>query len=1025
MRHIEDILTNLDLYRGDLHKGNWSSVFDERLASTIDDRFNLYAVFRFEEKPLMLFFDNPRKEAEHDLHKWIWNLNESPVAIVVNDQTVDVLNAFDMDGESKLLRKLVEEQELNAHFNYLKVVSGETWSELRDRLQYSNRVDYKLLDNLEQVRTIIVQGLKDRGAAESAYRIANALIGRLLFIRYLIDRRVKIHFGNYPEQRLTNDDLIEILGSAQNTFALFEHLKKEFNGDLFPFIDIEKERVILDTGLLQNFVRLFNGDDIASGQRSLFPLYDFSVIPIEFVSNVYEHFIGTDEADKKQQVSSAGPKEKNQQRKQGAYYTPKFLVDYVLAKTVGVHLASDAITSTCRVLDPACGSGIFLVETLRRLILRYQALNPDYQQDTQKYKMALCQLAWDNIFGIDIDDNAVDVAIFSLYITLLDYQTPADIETFRFPELRGRNFFKADSFNEEHAFNEKLKVLPFDFIIGNPPWGKTEGKEVYVTYCKKREKKEKIVIGASNKEAAQSFMLRVSDFALTPRTRIALVVTSKVLYNLQALDFRKYFLKHFFLDEILELSPVRHQVFDKTSSGKSASKAIAPASVIFYRWAGGADTSENPVQHNTLKPNIFFRLFKRFIFEKYDRKTVSQGQFLEYDWLFKLLVYGNVLDFHFLKRLSRYPTIGEEIIRRKEDFLPPKQGIKREDKYKKEKINTSDLVGWDFLDTQKKELRQFFIHPEHKSWQLPEVSHLPSKDVFFPPMLLITEGITAGLRSNSAISYKPLVFTSSIKAVKAKNNDGIPLLRNLAGLLNSGLFAYYMLMKGSSAAIEREQAHDEETFGFPFVESANIYHLVEQIEKNKKEIFERSDLPRPERWSLKLQENHLTEALDAEVFKAFSLTEEEKSLLQYAHDVSISIFRKEEDSPAHEKVEPNHPLLIEYAQVFLEYFKSRFTNYLGAEIFQSDYCIAIRIYNTDEQVQQPVVFKKDQTFQSIAELFFAQSFERITDKLFVQKDVRGFERKAFYIIKPNERKCWHKAVAYLDAYEFGEAIERL
>lgn len=1022
MKHIENILTNLDLYRGDLHKGNWSAVFDKRLANTIDSRFNLYAVFCFERKPLMLFFDNPTREAKRDLHKWIWNLNESPVAIVVNDQTVDILNAFDMDGGSGLLRKLIEEGEINARFNYLKVVSGETWNELRDRLQYSNRVDYKLLDNLEQVRTIIVQGLKDRGAAEYAYRIANALIGRLLFIRYLIDRQVKIHFGNYSEQRLTNDDLIEILSSPQNTFALFEHLKKEFNGDLFPFIDIEKERSILDEELLQNFVRLFNGDDIAIGQRSLFPLYDFSVIPIEFVSNVYEHFIGTDEAEKKQK--KAGPKEKDQQRKQGAYYTPKFLVDYVLAKTVGVHLGSYVTPSTCRVLDPACGSGIFLVETLRLLILHYQTLHPDYQQDAKKYKKALRQLAWDNIFGIDIDDNAVDVAIFSLYITLLDYQTPADIETFKFPELRDRNFFKADFFNEDHAFSEKLKTLSFDFIIGNPPWGKTEGKKVYATYCKKREKREKTVIGASNKEAAQAFMLRVSDFAPTARTRIALVVTSKVLYNLQAKHFRTYFLNHFFLDEVLELSPVGHQVFDKTSSGKSTSKAIAPASVLFYRWSSGADTNKNPVRHNTLKPNIFFRLFKRFVFEKYDRKTVSQGQFLEYDWLFKLLVYGNILDFHFLKRLSKYPTIGEEINNRKEDFLQPKQGLKREDKYKREKINTSELVGWDFLDTQKKELRQFFISPEHKPWQLHEVSHLPSKEVFSPITLIVTGGIAGDLRSYAAVSYKKLVFTSSVKAVKATTDNGAVMLRNFAGLLNSGLFAYYMLVKGSSAAVEREEAHDEETFGFPFIESSEVSHLVEQIEKTKQKIFEKGDLPRAERLSLGSEEYRLTEALDAEVVKAFALSEEEKALLQYAQDVSISIFRKEEDSPAHKKVELNHPLLAEYAQVFLDYFKPRFTNHLGAEIYHSHYCIAVRIYNSDEPVHEPVVFKRDQTFQSIFDLFFRQSFEQVTDELFAQKDVRGFERNAFYVIKPNERKCWHKAVAYLDAYEFGEAIER-
>lgn len=1018
MRHIENILTNLDLYRGDLHKGNWSAVFDERLATTIDPRFNLYAVFCFEKKPLILFFDNPGEEVKRDLHKWIWNLNESPVAIVVNDQTVDVLNAFDMDGGSGLLRKLIEEREINARFNYLKVVSGETWSELRDRLAYSNRVDFKLLDNLEQVRKIIVQGLKDRGAAEYAYRIANALIGRLLFIRYLIDRKVKIHFGGYSEQRLTNDDLIEILSSPRATFALFEHLKNEFNGDLFPFIDIEKERVILDEELLQNFVRLFNGDHIATGQRSLFPLYDFSVIPIEFVSNVYEHFIGTDEAEKKQK--RVGPKEKDQQRKQGAYYTPKFLVDYVLTKTVGVHLSRNGTTSTCRVLDPACGSGIFLVETLRRLILHYQTLHPDYQQDAKKYKKALRQLAWDNIFGIDIDDNAVDVAIFSLYITLLDYQTPADIETFKFPELRDRNFFKADSFNEYHAFNEKLKMLSFDFIIGNPPWGKTEAKEVYANYCKKREKREKTVINASNKEAAQAFMLRVSDFAPTPYTRIALVVTSKVLYNLQAHDFRVYFLRHFFLDEILELSPVRHQVFDKTSSGKSNSKAIAPASILFYRWAGGADTSENPLKHNVLKPNIFFRLFKRFVFEKYDRKTVSQGLFLEHKWLLKLLVYGNVLDLHLLLRLKKhFKTIAQVI---KENELPVGQGLQ---------VSGGDenpvpkyLLGRKFLDTKGKMLQKYFINSARaKPWNIDYVHRPRDPRVYEPPYLLLRGGLHSDLTAVTAFSDEPFIFTDSITSIGGKE-ETTSLLRNLSGLFNSNFFAYFILMIGSSAGIEREEAHNEdEKFQLPFVFDEKIVGLVKEIEVLKSK-HRRGESLLENNFGFTNYLKKLESQLSNTIFKCFSFSDEEYALVSYAKDVSISMLQEDEQSPAFKNLTINDPLLTEYAQVFLDYFRPRFSNYLGAEIYHSHYCIAVRIYNSNEPLQETMVFKRDQTFQSIIDLFFSQSFEQVTDELFAQKDVRGFEQNAFHIIKPNERKCWHKAVAYLDAYEFGEAIER-
>lgn len=1032
MSHIENILKNLELYRGDLYRGDWSNVFNEkRLSDTIDPAFNLHAVFCFEGKPLILFFDNPAKEIEPQLHKWIWNLNESAVAVLVNDKNVDVLNAFDMDMSSRLLRRLGDEDTLNRHFSYLQIVTGETWNEWRDKFAASNRVDSKLLGDLERVRQIVVQKLKEKGAAELAYRVANAWIGRLLFIRYLIDRKVKINFYNATDGLLTSEGLNKILESPQTTFKLFEHLKAEFNGDLFPFINIEegeanaqfKEQEVMDSGMLLYFIKLFRGDEI-NGQLSLFPLYDFSVIPIEFVSNVYEHFIGTDEAEKKKN------KEKDKQREQGAYYTPKFLVDYVLEKTVGKHLKDNPVASTCRVLDPACGSGIFLVETLRRLILRYQSLHPDFESNTEQYKEALRQIVRTNIFGIDIDQNAVDVAIFSLYITLLDYQTPADIENFKLPPIRNTNFFVADTFDTKMPFNEalqqKIKEQPFDFIIGNPPWGKTTGKQVYAEYCQKREKEERTkdketLIKASNKEAAQAFLIRASDFSTPNHTRVALVVTSKVLYNLQAVDFRRYFLKKFFLDEILELSPVRHQVFDKTATNGAKSKAVAPASVLFYRWADGADTNNNQVSHNALKPNIFFRIFKRLVFEKYDRKSVTQNLFVEHDWLFKLLVYGNVLDFNLMLRLKRkFKTIGQVM---DENGVTSGQGLQ---------IGGGDknpvpkhLIGRKFLDTKKKMLQRFHIElAQSEEWLLKEVHRPRDPKIYEPPYVLIKSGFHRDFAGVAAFSNIPLVFTHSITAFNGTAQHS-GLLRNICTILNSKIFAYVNSILGSSAGVEREQLFDLELYAMPYSETPKIPDLVKEIEETKKEIFESGYLPSHENLNLKSKEQGLLSQLDTEITKAYSLSEEEKALLNYSKDVTISIFNDDEKSVAFQKIPKNDSMLESYAQVFLDYFKPRFTDHLGAEVYWSNYCIAVRIYRSEKVVSKPIEFKKNQSFQAIIDLFFSQSFERLTDDLFVQKDVRGFEKKAFYIIKPNERKCWHKAVAYLDAYEFGDAIERL
>ena len=100
-------------------------------------------------------------------------------------------------------------------------------------------------------------------------------------------------------------------------------------------------------------------------------------------------------------------------------------------------------------------------------------------------------MAKENIFGIDKDLSAVQVAVFSIYLTLLDYLEPPGIETFKFPVLLNTNFFEADFFNDESMFNANFKEIEFDFILGNPPWKGNGMDEIGNAYLEKRRKNEK------------------------------------------------------------------------------------------------------------------------------------------------------------------------------------------------------------------------------------------------------------------------------------------------------------------------------------------------------------------------------------------------------------------------------------------------------------------------------------------------------------------------------------------------------
>jgi hypothetical protein len=999
-----------------------SEIFPSRVKKFLE-KTNPEAFFCLDNKPLILFFDNPK---DKDLHKKIWNFNEVPVVITIDNGSVEILNGFHLleTGEQKGLLSKLGNQKLT-DFSYFELVTGKTWENYQNELNNKNRVDYKLLSNINDAREQIIGFFPETQNEERKKiysRITNALLGKVIFVRYLIDRHARIYFDGKSKER-TNKEFCEILGKQEDARRFFDTLADEkvgFNGDLFPLTDDNYGQI--PKKAYETLINLLESKEIATGQMSLFDLYDFSIIPVEFISNVYEYFIGAEN-----------------QAKQGAYYTPLFLVDYILSETIEKHI-NQQDTYDCKVLDPACGSGVFLVETLRKLIEQYN-LNP--AADREQFKEDIKNIAKNNIYGIDEDESAVQVSIFSIYLTLLDYMDPPEIEGFHFPNLLNTNFFCSDFFNEDAPFNALFKAdnFTFDFIVGNPPWSrgkdekkKTKHEPLYVQYIanrKKCEPKTDKPIEIGNKEIAQAFLLRSSDFSAT-NTKCALIVTSKVLYNLQSRDFREYFLHNYFIERVFELAPVRREVFDKPviskrQNGKAVKlkQAIAPACVLFFNYADGKNTDTNAIEHITLKPSRFFSMFKIFSIHRHDIKTVQQDR-LKRDnvWLWKTLAYGSYLDFNFIKRLKEnYPTI-QEIISEDENYLVG-QGVMVVNTDNGDKNDASDLVGLPYLDT-KTDIRQFWINPNNnKKWELPQVHRPRNKELYKAPSLLITEGVNNELKSVAAVCYQDSVYKSSLTGVHSKTNDA-DILRQFAGLLNSTFFSYYNLMTFSSSCIEREQSHDTEKWTIPFSANNNFSSIVENIENLLKQKFQ-STIEEPE-ITQNIKDKYIE--LDNSIYNAFSMTKEEKCLLDYTNKTIIPLQMQHDGFerlllPC--KIEDE--ILIDYANLYINRFASNFEktgNKFVVEIWHTNQIVGMFFtVVSDSKYKESIIWMDKQNeigdvFKTIIDL----GITKITDQLFIQKDIRGFEKEYFYIFKPNEKRLWHKAVGYLDVNEFEDAILR-
>ena len=538
-----------------------------RLLETNDLLKDIDAFFCFDNKPLILFFDEPKDKQA--LHRAIWNFNESPIVIIVENNAVEIYNGFSFNKTNKLLNHIGGNDDLD-NFKYFQLVTGKTWEIYQTEISHRNRVDYKLLENINAAQDLL-NGLK------LSQSLANALIGKIIFYRYLIDRKVRLNYNG--KELWTNEDLCDCLANKNNFISFVSYLEDDktgFNGDVFR-ISIEDYKKI-NQDALNVLIRLLKSEDLKSGQQSLFDIYDFSILPIEFISNVYEKFIGIEKQDE-----------------ESAYYTPTFLVDYIIAETVEKKLKLDDTDYNCRILDPSCGSGIFLVESLRRIIEKYIVVENVKNTNTESFRESLRNLVCNNIFGIDKDYDAIQVAIFSIYLTLLDYQKPADIEKFKFPDLYVTNLIHSDAFDLE---NENLKELEerklhFDYVIGNPPWKRGGIKKG--SHCEQYLKKKQLFNNIGNRELAQAFVLRSIDFTDT-NTHCALVVASKILYNIDSQKFRKFILDTLCLTQVFELASVRREVFNKSND-----KAIAPACVLFYKNAFGKSTDKNIITHIALK----------------------------------------------------------------------------------------------------------------------------------------------------------------------------------------------------------------------------------------------------------------------------------------------------------------------------------------------------------------------------------------------------------------------------------------
>jgi len=405
-------------------------------------------------------------------------------------------------------------------------------------------VDKDFLASLDKWRIELAKNiaLRNKNITEDELNfVVQCTIDRIIFLRIAEDRQAE-RYGDLQDAIKSGD-------YYKNLLQRFHVADQKYNSGLFDF---QKEKIsngiIIDNKIVKNII-----------SELYYPVcpYEFSVLSVEILGSAYEQFLG------KQITLTKGGRatieEKPEVRKTGGvYYTPQYIVDYIVKNTVGKLIENKTPEEVCqiKIVDPACGSGSFLIGAYQYLLdwhkdyynnfgchsresgnppnkkriagqARNDILTPTGELTTVEKKRILLN----NIYGVDLDSNAVEVTKLSLLLKCMEGKTQETIEAQTklfhdriLPTLdnnikSGNSLIDLDYYDSQLDFGEERKIKPFSWKKNFPevfdryvPQDKKQPfKEQSQKVKKQYDDTEELIAQYVNEPEAE-YLIRVSGF---------------------------------------------------------------------------------------------------------------------------------------------------------------------------------------------------------------------------------------------------------------------------------------------------------------------------------------------------------------------------------------------------------------------------------------------------------------------------------------------------------------------------------
>ena len=960
--------------------------------------------------------DNEAKAKE--IHKRVWNQNIVPFLIVVTPKNIRFFSGFEYDSkksdDQKLLNTAINVSDFLERFSEFKansIDSGDIWK--RRPISVEGRVDRHLLANLETLSEVLT-GNEYNLPIEHAH----TLIGKYIYLKYLRDRGI-LSDERFEKAKINIDDIFGSNANKNKLYQLEEYLDIFLNGSVFPL----PRRNNIQTKHIKELASAFKGGDPKSGQQFLFDMYDFSYVPIETLSVVYQQFLHA----------------KGQGRGKGAYYTPVHLVNFILDELD----AKNPLKEGMKIFDSSCGSGAFLVQCYRRLIEGIIRGKGAKLTPTDLKKLLV-----DNIFGLDADKEACRVAELSLSLTLLDYINPPDLSSkkhkgFKLPKLHNKNIFHCEGgfFDDESLWVKSIPKNGYDWIIGNPPWkniDKKKDKELCDRKAIEWIDSHKKLCPVDNYQTAEAFAWKTTQL-LKEDGQCGLLMPAMTLFKKQGHKFRAKFFSEIETLCIVNFANIRRYLFEN---------AINPAAAFFYSGKKDWDKSEHYI--TTYAP---FAVEQNSQLNQKDSSKKIWSVFVNYATIkeiplrnirdgsavpWKTAMWGTHIDNLLLRYLSnrKFPSL-KKITKQHDISLG--EGLQLRNFDSTEDIELCNEVQDKKLLIMKRLKKAKIIHYFSKG----VFEKLPKNENIY---------VRKGHKNPLAICYPPHIFVDAARRFMIYSNQffvipprqiGIAggktqkyLLKALALYLKSEFVRYQQWITSTAWGIERDRPNLDDLKKLPvplselsdneLVEWAKLHDEIVSADKRKRDSQQDRNAPlfnSRQRTSLPSLDTLLKQMND-KVYKLLGISKKQQWLIEDMLNVRMKLndgnFTAEKAiiSATEEEIYKFVCIFQEELDLFLDHSGKKKVHKVKV-LYTDSTAIMIVDHLVRSMATKPEVIKvqDNQTRRELDKLQ-GKLTETRSQWIYFTRCLQIHEARRTYIFKPRQRLYWLKSQALAEADDF-------